>query len=48
MIISYEDFYQNFETVQFCDLTPDAFSTELLKKNASLLTWKLTAYHGAW
>jgi hypothetical protein len=48
-LYSYDDFYRNFETIQFCDLTPDAFSGELLKSSGSpLLTWKLTAYHGEW
>ena len=49
--MSFNDFYRNFETVQLCELTPDAFSSELLKKKnprAPNLTWKLTAYNGQW
>ncbi len=49
---SYEDFYRNFEAVEFCELTPDAYSTELKKglssTNEPRLTWKLTAYNGEW
>jgi hypothetical protein len=50
--MNYDDFYRSFETVQFCELTPDAFSTELLKTTdprlKAKLTWKLTQYDGEW
>ncbi len=49
--MSFDDFYRNFESIQFCELTPDAYSVELLKKqgpNDPKLTWKMTAYNGAW
>ena len=50
--MNYDDFYRNFETLQLCDITPDAFSSELLKKQrpekAPKLYWKLTAYHDQW
>lgn len=50
--MSFDDFYRNFESVQFCELTPDAFSVELLaqqnSKTAAKLTWKMTAYNGQW
>ena len=49
---SFDDFYRNFETIQFCDLTPDALSGELLKKTdpskSPKLTWKLTSYDDKW
>ena len=52
IINSYDDFYRNFESLQFCDITPDALSTELLKKQdpniQPRLTWKMTAYNGKW
>ncbi|CAF0866413.1 unnamed protein product [Brachionus calyciflorus] len=47
--MSFDDFYRNFENVQLCNLTPDAFSDEILKgQENSKLTWKLTSYHGEW
>lgn len=49
----FDDFYRNFETIQLCDLTPEAYSSELIavrdpKIKAPKLTWKLTAYNGEW
>ncbi len=44
--MSFDDFYKNFETLDFCSLTPDAFSSEL--DNKTKLTWKLVSYHGEW
>ncbi len=50
--MSYDDFYRNFESIQFCELTPDAYSDELIKNNSdndvSKLAWKLTSYNGEW
>lgn len=48
--MSFDDFYRNFEGIQFCELSPDAFSEELNKENkeTSKLTWKQTSYHGEW
>lgn len=45
--MSYDDFYRFFETMQICELTPDAYSEELLEKEDNL-EWKLAAYHGEW
>lgn len=37
---------RNFHNLQFCYLTPDAFSDEVAsKKNKA---WKMVAYHGSW
>ena len=47
--MSFDDFYRNFETVQICSLSPDAYSDELGDKNPNLsLRWNLTTYHGQW
>jgi uncharacterized protein (DUF779 family) len=45
----FDDFYHLFDSVQFVHLTPDAFSSEILKENKSEgLAWQLIAYHGEW
>ena len=47
--MSYEDFLKNFDNIQFCNLTPDAFSEEMKKdKDKDNSTWKMVAYHGEW
>jgi hypothetical protein len=46
--MSYDDFYRSFETLQICELTPDAYSEELLKSEDTNLEWKLTSYNGEW
>ena len=50
--MSFDDFYRNFESLQFVEITPDALSGELLKKQdpkkSAKLTWKLTADHDEW
>jgi len=50
--MSFDDFYRNFETLQFCELTPDSYSEELAQnkdnKNVAKLAWKLTSYNGEW
>ena len=48
--MSFDDFYLNFESVQLCELSPDAYSDELTKKerDASNVAWKLTSYNGEW
>lgn len=47
--MSFEDFCECFNSIQFCHLTPDAFSDEILKtaQNSSI-GWKMVAYHGEW
>jgi hypothetical protein len=44
--MSFDDFYRNFDTLDLCSLTPDAYSSELENKSHS--TWKLVSYHGEW
>ena len=47
--MSYDDFLRNFSNIQFCNLTPDAFSEEVKKTNLkSNSTWKMVAFHGEW
>lgn len=46
--MSYDDFFRSFETLQICELTPDAYSEELLQKEDYDLEWKMVAYHGEW
>lgn len=47
--MSFDDFCDNFHTLQICGLTPDAFSEELLAtyKNKNI-GWQMVAYHGSW
>lgn len=49
----FEDFCRAFNSIQFCHMTPDAFSDEVLKTNGAASTdtkigWKMVAYHGEW
>lgn len=48
----FSDFCSNFDLIQFCHLTPDSFSGELMRPGnvvrAPNLTWKTTIYHGEW
>lgn len=47
--MSYDDFYHYFDSIQFCHLSPDSFSEELLKLNdKNKISWKMVAYHGEW
>ena len=51
--MSYDDFLRNFNNIQFCNLTPDAFSEEvkdnkLKQKSLESSTWKMVAFHGEW
>jgi len=46
--MTYDDFYRSFETLQICELTPDAYSEELMQKEDYSLEWKMVAYHGEW
>jgi calpain len=44
-----DDFYQNFNSIQFCHLTPDSLSEEILKKKHNkYISWKMVSYHGEW
>lgn len=47
----FEDFCRSFDSIQFCHMTPDAFSEEILKSDVaspSKIGWKMVAYHGEW
>lgn len=45
----FEDFCRSFDSIQFCHMTPDAFSDELLLDNPNAkIGWKMVAYHGEW
>lgn len=51
--ISFEDFCRSFDSVQFCHMTPEAFSDEILKadvasSSSSKIGWKMIAYHDEW
>lgn len=47
--MSFDDFYANFDTVQFCHLSPDSYSEEILKlERDDRISWKLIAYHDEW
>ena len=49
--MSFDDFYRHFDSIQFCHITPEAFSDELLKmprSSNSTLGWNMIAYHGEW
>jgi hypothetical protein len=47
--MSFDDFYANFDKIQFCHLSPDSFSEEILKQDHdNLISWKLVAYHDEW
>jgi calpain-2 len=47
--MSFDDFYANFDTVQFCHLSPDSYSDEILKlEHDDRISWKLIAYHDEW
>lgn len=53
--MSFDDFYNEFDTIQFCHLSPDSYSDEILAKqdndtitNNDRIYWKLIAYHDEW
>ena len=47
--MSFDDFYSNFEIVQICSLSPDAYSDELEGKHPNLnLKWNMISYNGEW
>lgn len=47
--MSFDDFYYYFDSIQFCHLTPDSYSEEILKTNINnKISWKMIAYHGEW
>lgn len=44
-----DDFYANFDSIQFCHLTPDSLSEEILKlKHNKYVSWKMVGYDGEW
>jgi hypothetical protein len=47
--MSFEDFYLNFDLIQFCHLSPDSLSEEIAnsKKNSNI-TWNTITYHDEW
>jgi calpain len=45
----FEDFYHFFDSIQFCHLTPESYSDQVLKPTRNEhISWKLLAYHGEW
>ena len=47
--MSFDDFLENYDSMQFCHLTPDSLSEEILKgANDNQITWKTIEYHGEW
>ena len=45
----FDDFYFYFDSIQFCHLTPEAFSDEILqRKTNSTISWNMIAYDGEW
>ena len=47
--MSFDDFYRNFEVVEICNLTPEAFADELQGKHPNLnLKWNMISYNGEW
>lgn len=48
--MSFDDFYFNFDSMQFCHLTPESFSEEVTKsgKSSSSLEWNMMYEHGEW
>lgn len=47
--LSFDDFYSNFQNLQICSLSPDAFSDELEGKHPNLnLKWSMVSYDGDW
>ncbi len=46
--MTFDDFYQNYEQLEICDLTPAAFSDELNTVHRKNLVWNLIGHHGAW
>jgi hypothetical protein len=48
--MSFEDFYSNFDSIQFCHLTPESFSDELQQPTHMYgkIEWNLIIMHGEW
>ena len=47
--MSLDDFCANFDSIQFCHLTPDSLSGEVLKRHHNRhISWKMVVYHGEW
>lgn len=47
--MTFDDFYANFDLIQFCHLTPDSLSEEVLKSYRNKnISWSMASYHGEW
>jgi len=47
--MTFDDFYFNFDSIQFCHLTPDAYSDEVKKyEEVKTKSWNMVAYHDEW
>jgi hypothetical protein len=47
--INFDDFYRNFDKLELCHITPDAFSDEILKpRGSNHSSWNMIAYHSEW
>ena len=47
--MTFDDFYANFDLIQFCHLTPDSLSEEILKSyHNKNIAWSMISYHGEW
>ena len=44
-----KDFCSNFDSIQFCHITPDSISGQVMMEHKNHhITWKMMAYHGEW
>ncbi|RNA08710.1 calpain-A [Brachionus plicatilis] len=47
--MSFEDFFNYFDSIQFCHLTPESFSDQILNDCPNeRISWKMVSYHGEW
>lgn len=47
--MSFDDFCQNYDTLDICSLSPDVYGDELIEPQIGPNNpWKLTSYHGKW
>jgi hypothetical protein len=47
--MTFEDFYLNFDLIQFCHLSPDSLSEEVTNSKKNLnISWNTITYHDEW
>jgi calpain len=50
--MNFEDFYQNYNSIQFCHISPDSYSDEILRNkvyNSKIkIRWNTISMHGKW